>query len=174
MGYSRKIQTGERVENITFWKKTLRFLGLLLHRWKSRKKTSLHAWKFHKTVLPPLEILSCETKTHGNSKRIFLDHPWKFLFLLLDPRIFHIIFLQYLWKFHVLDSLLHPPCFDFFWNYPMALGLLQELWLHLYNCGVSACCKCSQMVIMQTLNPAIRPSTVSAESLLEILPLWLN
>ena len=41
---------------------------------------NFHLWKFWKLVWHPLEIVRSKTKTHGNSTRFFLEHPWKFHF----------------------------------------------------------------------------------------------
>ena len=100
-----------------FFKKTLEFLGLSLYPWKFRRKQSFTpenstkfcytSWKFqrqkprlveipHEFFLSPLEIPLLFYLTAGISTCSF--------------------FIQYPWKFHVLNP---PSCLDFFWDSPI-------------------------------------------------------
>ena len=62
-------------------------------------------WIFHKIVFDHLELPRPKTKTSRNSTLFFLGHPSKFSFALINPLKFHILFLWYPWKLHILN----PP-----------------------------------------------------------------
>ena len=67
--------------------------------------------------LTPLEIPRSKTNTHGNSTWIFLEHPCLGIStsFLTDSWNFHMLFLQYPSKFHVLTSTAAPVLvFGFF------------------------------------------------------------
>ena len=76
---------------------------------------------FLKIPLEFLDLSLCPRK-FWRKQAFPLDIPWFFLYtsgnstpFLIDPRNFHMFFLQYPWKFHVLNP---RYCFDFFWNSP--------------------------------------------------------
>ena len=104
MGYSRK--KCKRLGH-TFSKKTLKFLGLSFYPCKFQTKKSFilgssakwcySLWKFQDQKPRPMEIPHVFLITPGNSN--FLINTWNF----------HMPFLLYLWKFHVLNS----PSLDF-------------------------------------------------------------
>ena len=103
-----KKQAG-RVEDITVLKSPLEFLVFLLQPWKNPGKTRLHPEKLHKQFFHPLEILRPKTKTPGNST-LFLINPWKI----------HLPFLQYPWKFHILNPrffFCNSPIYNYFNNH---------------------------------------------------------
>ena len=85
---------GGEVENIIFWKNSAGSFGFLTLPLEILEKTSFHPCKSCKIVWHPLEIPRSKTKAHGNSARIFLNHPWKFHFFLIDSWNFHMLFLQ--------------------------------------------------------------------------------
>ena len=62
---------------------------------RNSKVKNQNPWKFH---------MSFYLNTHGKSASFSID-PWNF----------YILFLQYPWKFHVLN----PTCLVFFWNSPI-------------------------------------------------------
>ena len=86
---------------------------------------SFHLWKFWKLVWHPLEILKSKTKTHGNSTRFFLEHPWKFHCFLMNPGIFICYFINTTenskWNFHqpwFLDGIwISKGCSYILWNF---------------------------------------------------------
>ena len=60
-------------------KKTLRFLGFSLYTWKPQTKQSSTPG-ISQICLTQLEISRPNTRTHGNSTWLFLNHPWEFNF----------------------------------------------------------------------------------------------
>ena len=95
MGYFKKKKTGRLTTY--FFEKPAGIFRLFTLPMEIRDKTRLHSQKLHKIMLHPSEILRPKTKTPGNST----------LFL-ISPRKIHFLFLQYPWKFHILNP---PLCF---------------------------------------------------------------
>ena len=75
LGYSRK-KTNRGGWGYTF----LKLLLLEILPLEILQKTSFYPLKFCKIVWHPLAIPRSKTKTHGNSKWVFLEYPWKFHF----------------------------------------------------------------------------------------------
>ena len=106
------------VEDIHFWKKTWNFKVCCFSLRNSRQNKA-----------PPLEVPQNCVKPLGNSKaknktqfymNFFLSPPENSLSFLINHLILHRLFLQYLWKFDVLNAPPLPrpprlpcPCFDF-------------------------------------------------------------
>ena len=110
MGYSRK-NPNRRVENIIFWKKTpgiFRFVTLPL---EIPDKMKLHPWKLHKIVLHQLEFPRPKAKTHGIPHDFFWILPVNFTSFYIDPRNFHILFIQCP---YLEIPCPQTPCLDFF------------------------------------------------------------
>ena len=63
--------------------------------------------------LDPLEIPTPEWPLEF-PHYFFLVILGNFTLFLIKPCKFHMLFLWYPWKFHILN----PPCLDFFWNSP--------------------------------------------------------
>ena len=68
-------------------------------------------------MLHPSEILRPKTKTPGREipHGYFLITPGNSTLFFIDPKKSHLLFLQYPWKFHILD----PPCLVFFYSSPI-------------------------------------------------------
>ena len=113
MGYSRKNPSRGGWMRTYFSEKIPRFFRFVTLPLEILEKTKLHPWKFHKMLLHPLEILL----------EFFLSPLEIPLLFYLNPVISstYSFFIQYSWKFHVLDP---PCCLDFFWN-----GSITELWV---------------------------------------------
>ena len=76
-------------------------------------KTKLHAWKSLKIALDPLEILRPKTKTLEIPHYFFLVTPGNSTSLLINPRKFHMLFLWYPRKSHILNPPSLLPLFFF-------------------------------------------------------------
>ena len=103
MGYSRKKTHGGRVERdgrgkggieYILFQKSPGIFRLFTLPLEIRDKKRLHSQKLHKIMLYPLEVLRPKTKTPGNS-----------MLFLISQRKIHLLFLQYPWKFHILNPL---------------------------------------------------------------------
>ena len=109
VGYSRTNRNRGVVEDTLFWKTLLEFFIFLRYPGNSRQNKA-QSWIFHKIVLHLLEIPRPKTKTplavlkfhitfswfgHLGNSASFLISTWKF----------HVLFLWYPWKFHILN-----PC----------------------------------------------------------------
>ena len=87
-----QIQTGGWGWGYTFLKiapGNFRFVTLLQ---EILERKSFYSWKFCKFVWHPLKIPKSETKTHGNSALIFVEHPWNFHFFFNWPLEFPHVF----------------------------------------------------------------------------------
>ena len=118
MGYSRKKTNRGGLRTYFFEPPSplgiFSFFTLLL---EIPGKTKLHPQKLHQIVLHPSEILRPKTKTPGREipHGYFLITPGNSTLFFIDPKKSHLLFLQYPWKFHILN----PPCLVFFYNSPI-------------------------------------------------------
>ena len=115
--FQKKTKQGEAVEDILFWKITWNFSFFYFTPGNSRQNKA-HPWKFHKFLLDSLDW-----KFQG-PKLGPLEIPHYFFLItlrnstsfLINPLKFHMLFLWYLRKFHILN----PPCFGFLLEWPNA------------------------------------------------------
>ena len=87
-------------------------------------KTKLSSWIFHNIVLDPLEVSRPKIKTPVIPHYFFLVTLGNSTSFLINPWKFHMLFLWYHWKFHILNParLPSPPSVSFFfWNSPLAI-----------------------------------------------------
>ena len=116
MGYSwkKKHWWGRGGWGHTFLKTPLEFFFFFSLPLDIPDKTKLHAWKFLKIVLDLLKILRPKTKTLEIPHYFFLATPGNSTSLLINPRKFHMLFLWYTRKFHILNPPSPSPLFVFF------------------------------------------------------------
>ena len=106
LGYSRKKNRGElRIYFSENASGNFRFVTLSL---EVLEKTSFHTTRFCKIVWHLLDIQKPRPMEIPHD--FFLDIPENSTSFLIDPWNFHMLFLQYLWKIHVLNH----PCLVFF------------------------------------------------------------
>ena len=120
MGYSRlnpNKGVGGGGWGYTFLKKPLEFFIFLLYPGNSRQK------KAQPRDIPQNCLKSLGNANAKNKRPLEIPHLFSLVTLwnstfLMNPWKFHILFLWYLCKFHILS----PSCFDFFWNSPKSRG----------------------------------------------------
>ena len=131
-GLFQKKQTGG-VED-AFFEKSPEFLGFLLYPWKFQTKAStLEILEIRTFII--LEILRPKTKNPGNSTLFFLITLGNSILFLINYWKFHLQFLQYPWKVHILNK---PPPVWFFSGTAQLQGTIihsdiNTLYLKYYN-----------------------------------------
>ena len=83
MDYSRK-NPSWRGSGCAFLKELPRIFIFVILPLEILEKTSFYPWKFCKIVWHALEILKLKTKIYGNFTIIFLEHIWRFHLLPLE------------------------------------------------------------------------------------------
>ena len=96
-----------------FWKIPWNCFGFFCTSWKFQVKQNSTPGNLVKLCMfHSFEIFRPKTKTSANLAWIFLDFPWCSTLLLINSWKFCMLFLEYPWKFYILNNL--PPCLDFF------------------------------------------------------------
>ena len=100
----------------------LEFFIFLLYPWKFQAKQSSTPGnpQIFLTSLGNSKVKNQETKTPGNSTNFSLVALGNSTSFLINPWKFHMLFVWYHCKFHILNPPApSPPCLFFFWNSPM-------------------------------------------------------
>lgn len=94
----------DREEDILFWNtSTVVFIFVILNS-EFLEKTSFHHWKFCKVVWHLLQFQDQKPRSMEIPQEFFWTTPENFTSFLFDPWNFYILFIQFPWKLHTLNS----------------------------------------------------------------------
>ena len=108
-----------RIWGDTILKNLSECLGLSLCPWILWKKQRFTSRDFAKFCYTPWNFQGQKAKPMKIPHNFFMITPRNSSSFWNNSWNFHMLFLQYSWKIHILTDPPAPPCLDFFWNSPL-------------------------------------------------------